>query len=111
MTKSPRSSAGRSVIGPDVVITGDIGSEGTVEILGRIDGKIAARTVVVGAEGRIAGSISAETVDLRGQLEGQISCAALTLRSVAQVRADVNYHNVSIESGAQIDGKFIRAKA
>lgn len=111
MTESPRPPAGRSLIGPDVVITGDIGSEGTVEILGRIDGKIAARTVVVGAEGRITGSISAETVDLRGQLEGQISCGALTLRSVAQVRADVNYHTISIESGAQIDGQFMRAKA
>lgn len=110
MTESPRHPAGRSLIGPDVVITGDIGSEGTVEIQGRVDGKIAARTVIVGAEGRIAGAISAETVDLRGQLEGKISCAALTLRSVAQVRADVNYHHVSIESGAQIEGKFIRAK-
>ena len=83
----------------------------SIESGAQIDGKIAARTVVVGAEGRIAGSISAETVDLRGQLEGQISCAALTLRSVAHVHADVNYHNVTIESGAQIDGKFIRAKA
>ncbi len=111
MTESPRPPAGRSLIGPDVIITGDIGSEGTVEILGRIDGKIAARTVVVGGEGRINGAVSAETVDMRGQMEGKISCAALTLRSVAQVRADVNYHSLTIESGAQIDGKFLRAKA
>lgn len=112
MTESPRTTApaGRSVIGADVIITGDIGSEGTVEIMGKIDGKIAARSVVIGAEGRIAGSISAESIDLRGQMEGKMSCASLTLRSVSQVRADVNYHSLTIESGAQIDGKFTRAK-
>ena len=112
MTESPRPTApaGRSVIGSDVIITGDIGSEGTVEIMGRIDGKIAARSVIIGSEGRIAGTISAETVDLRGQMDGKISCAGLTLRSVSQVRADVNYHSLTIESGAQIDGKFTRAK-
>ena len=66
--------------------------------------------VVIGAEGRIAGSISAESIDLRGQMEGKMSCASLTLRSVSQVRADVNYHSLTIESGAQIDGKFTRAK-
>lgn len=112
--ESPRSAAsapaGRSLIAADVTITGDIGSEGTVEIMGRVEGKIAARTVVVGIEGSINGSIAADTVELRGNLSGKLSCASLILRATAQVHADVNYQTVSIESGAQIEGRFTRAK-
>ncbi len=111
--ESPRTAAtpaGRSLISQDVTITGDIGSEGTVEIMGRVEGKIAARVVVVGTEGSINGSVAAETVDLRGSLTGKLSCANLTLRATAQVQADVNYQIVTIESGAQIEGRFTRAK-
>lgn len=112
--ESPRTAttpAGRSLIAQDVTITGDIGSEGTVEIMGRVEGKIAARVVVLGVEGSINGSIAAETVDLRGNLTGKLSCVSLTLRASALVQADVNYQTVTIESGAQIEGRFTRAKA
>lgn len=110
MTDSPRSTAaaGRSLIGADVTIIGDIGAEGSVEITGTVEGKIAARGVTVGAGGRVTGAVSAETVDIRGQMDGKISCVTLVLRSAADVRADANYQNLTIESGAQIEGRFTR---
>ncbi|WP_151720582.1 bactofilin family protein [Gemmobacter serpentinus] len=104
----PSAAAGRSLIGADVTITGDIGAEGTVEVTGTVEGKIAARAAIVGAGGRVTGAISAETVDIRGQMDGKISCVVLILRSAAEVRADVNYQNLTIESGAQIEGRFTR---
>lgn len=107
--ESPRAAAGRSLIAADVAITGDIGSEGTVEIAGSINGKVAARNVVLAAEGQIKGMISADTVELRGRMEGKISCNTLTLRSAAQVQADINYKSVVIESGAQIEGRLTRS--
>lgn len=109
--ESPRHAppSARSQIAQDVTITGDIGSEGTVEIAGRVEGKVAARVVVLGPEGIIRGAISAETVDLRGSVEGKISCVGLTLRASSQVKADVNYHTLAIESGATIEGQFARA--
>ena len=52
------------------------------------------------------GNVSAEAVEVRGHLEGKVSCLAFTLRSSAIVTAEVNYETLVIESGAQIEGRF-----
>jgi cytoskeletal protein CcmA (bactofilin family) len=101
---------GRTVLASDIRLSGDLASSGTVEILGQVTGDLAAQTLIVGAEGQVKGSVRAETVDVRGHLEGKVSCLSFTLRSSAIVTADVNYDQLTIESGAQIDGSFARAK-
>lgn len=102
--------AGKSVLGSDLRITGDVTSTGTVEIHGMIDGNISARGLVIGAEGAVKGTVSAETVEIKGRFEGRASTESLTLRASAEVQADVTYATVSIESGAQIEGRFTKAK-
>lgn len=107
----PRTSVpgGRTVLDADIRLSGDLSSAGTVEILGEVAGDIAARTLIVGAGGLVKGSVSAEAVEVRGTLDGQVSCLSFTLRSSAVVNAEVNYDMLIIESGAQIDGRFRRA--
>lgn len=110
---SPRpasANAGKSVLGSDLRITGDVTSTGTVEIHGVIDGNLAARGLVIGSEGEVKGTVSAETVEVKGRFEGRASTDSLTLRASANVQADVTYATVSIESGAQIEGRFTKAK-
>ncbi len=112
----PRSAAraavpgGRTVLAADIRLSGDLGSTGTVEILGEVTGDVTAHTLIVGVEGQLKGSVSAETVEVRGHLDGRVSCVGFTLRSSAIVAAEVNYESLVIESGAQIDGKFKQAK-
>ena len=108
---SPGITAGKSVLASDLKITGDIVSKGSVEVMGEIDGSITADSLVVSHEGAIKGTIGAKTVDLRGKLTGKIDSATLTLRSAAQVTADITYTTLSIESGAQIEGSFKIKKA
>lgn len=103
-------SASRSVLAADLWIKGDMTSDGTIEILGEVEGKISARALIVGGEGRIKGTVSAETVEVRGRLEGRISCTGLTLRAASSVKADSTYGTLIIESGAQVDGRFTFAK-
>jgi cytoskeletal protein CcmA (bactofilin family) len=104
------SATSRSVLAADLKIKGDVTSDGTVEILGDVEGKITARALVIGAEGKVKGSVSAETVEVRGKLDGRISCNGLTLRAAASVRADSTYSTLVIESGASIEGRFTMAK-
>lgn len=106
----PVSNAGRSVLAADLRIVGDITAQGSVEVLGEVDGTITAQGLIVGADGRMKGKISAEAVEIRGTTNGKISCSSLTLLSTAMVRADVNYTTLTIESGATVDGKFSKAK-
>ena len=106
----PNVPGGRTVLAADIRLSGDLSSTGTVEILGEGSGDITAQTLIVGAEGLVKGSVSAEVVEVRGTLDGKVSCLSFTLRSSAVVTAEVNYDILIIESGAQIDGRFKRAK-
>ncbi|NEX48316.1 bactofilin family protein [Pseudotabrizicola algicola] len=105
-----RPSNTKSVFASDLKITGEISSIGDIEMMGDIDGNITARSLSVGAEGRMNGTITAESVDVRGTVDGQISASTFTLRAAAHVAADVTYKTLVIESGAQIEGRFARHK-
>lgn len=100
----------KSVLAHDLRIVGEITSNGTIEVLGEIEGNLSARGLVVGAEGRMSGSVSADTVEVKGKLTGRVASDTFTLRAAAQVAADITYTNLVIESGAQIEGKFMLAK-
>lgn len=100
----------KSVFASDLKITGEISSIGDIEMMGEVDGNIQARSLVVGSEGRMNGTVSADTVEVRGQLDGQISAGTFTMRAAAQVAADITYRSLVIESGAQIEGRFAKAK-
>jgi cytoskeletal protein CcmA (bactofilin family) len=107
---SPGSNTGRSVLGSDLRITGEISSTGSVEILGEIDGNITAHGLIIGQEGRVKGMIHAATVEVKGKMDGKIACETVTLRSTAEVKADVTTTGIVIESGAAMDGRFVKPK-
>lgn len=109
-SSGPGSNTGRSVLGADLRITGEITTTGSVEILGEIDGNITAHGLIIGQEGQVKGSIRASSVEVKGQLEGTVACESFTLRSSAKVKADVTTGGIVIESGAVMDGRFLRPK-
>ena len=104
------SNTGRSVLGADLRITGEISSTGSVEVLGEIDGDITAHGLIIGQEGRVKGTVQATTVEVKGRMDGKIACDSITLRSSAEVTADVTTSGIVIESGAVMDGRFIRPR-
>lgn len=107
---TPGSNTGRSVLGADLRITGEISSTGSVEILGEIEGNITAHGLIVGQEGKVKGTVQAATVEIKGRMDGKIACDAVTLRSTAEVKADVTTSGIVIESGAVMDGRFVKPK-
>lgn len=96
----------KSILAADLRITGEISSLGQIDILGEVDGNVAARALVVGTEGRVSGTVSADTVEVKGVLSGSVKSQTFALRASAEVQADVTYTTLTIESGAQIEGKF-----
>ena len=89
MPSAPRagqpSSNTKSVLAQDLRITGEISSTGTIEVLGEIEGNLTARGLIVGAEGRVAGTVQAETVEVKGKLDGRVATHAFALRASAEV--------------------------
>jgi cytoskeletal protein CcmA (bactofilin family) len=97
-----------SVLASDLKISGDITTSGTIEVLGEIDGTITARGLTVGAEGRVTGIVNADSVDVKGRLDGKVTSDNFAMRATAVVTADITYQTLSIDSGAQIEGRFTR---
>ena len=43
-----------------------------------------------------------------GKLDGKVACDSFTLRSSAEVKADVTTGGIVIESGAAMEGRFLK---
>lgn len=109
-TRPPASNAGKSVLAADLRISGDITSSGAVEVMGEIDGTITARTLTIGTEGSVKGDITAETAEVKGTIDGRVKTQDFTLRATARAKADITYTTLTIDSGAEIEGRFSRNK-
>ncbi len=95
-----------SVIGPDIVITGNVQASAELHIEGRIEGDVGCGTLVQGAESQIFGSVTAETARLAGAIEGTVRVKQLTVERSARISGDVEYENITIENGGHIDGRL-----
>ena len=63
---APGTNSARSVLGADLRITGEVSSAGSVEVLGEIDGNITANGLIIGNEGKVKGTVTAHTVEVKG---------------------------------------------
>ncbi|WP_374131574.1 MULTISPECIES: polymer-forming cytoskeletal protein [unclassified Sphingomonas] len=95
-----------SVLGSDVIVTGNIMATADLHIDGRVDGDVNCGSLVQGTESRIAGNVRAETARLAGAIEGTVSVRQLTVERAARITGDVEYENIAIENGASIDGRL-----
>jgi cytoskeletal protein CcmA (bactofilin family) len=98
-----------SVIGPDLVITGNLMSKGEVQIDGEVQGDIHSSYVVVGEKARITGGIIADEVVVRGQVMGSIRGKRVMLQSSSHVEGDIHHSALAIEQGAFFEGKSRRS--
>ncbi|MBX6323567.1 MAG: polymer-forming cytoskeletal protein [Rhodospirillaceae bacterium] len=104
---TPRSSA-PSIISVDLRITGDVISVGDIQLDGLVEGDVQSRSIVVGEEAHVRGSIVAETVRITGTVTGSVRAHTVTLDRTARVQGDIVHHMIGIEQGAYVEGKIER---
>lgn len=104
-----RAGAGRSVIGEDLVITGNLNSQGEVEIEGEVQGDVRAKRVVVGERAHVTGTLIAEEVVVRGGVQGQIRGISVTFQATSRVEGDIFHKSLLIEQGALFEGRSRRS--
>lgn len=95
-----------SVLGTDVVIKGDLSAKAELHVDGRVEGDIACASLVQGEASEIVGAVTAETARLAGKVKGSITAGELVILKSARIEGDVFYDALTIEQGAQVDGKF-----
>ena len=95
-----------SVIGPDVTIRGNIEATVDLHVDGRVIGDIACASLVQGEGSRIEGEVKAETARFSGDVDGRIEAKNLVVLKSAKITGDVSYETLTIEQGAEVDGRF-----
>lgn len=108
--KMPQKSSGSapSILGRDIVVNGEIKSDGDVQIDGRHEGNIVVNKLTVGEQGVINGTVKAKLVHVRGKIMGKIQANVVELAETANVTADITQDRLTIANGAFFDGNCSR---
>ena len=95
-----------SVLGPDVIVTGNVTASADLLIDGRVEGDVNCGSLAQGADSQIFGNVTAESARLAGAIEGTVRVRQLTIERSAKISGDVEYENITIENGGHIDGRL-----
>ena len=97
-----------SIISADMKVVGNLHTSGDIQIDGTIEGDIKVRTITVGENAHISGSISAESVNVYGRISGQVSAASVRLARTANVQGEISYKTLAIEEEAVLNAQIRR---
>jgi len=100
-----------SIISEGLHITGNIASDGDVQVDGSVSGDVHVRQLTIGVSGRIEGKIVAEEIVVSGTVDGEMSAKSVMISRTAHVVGDVLHDVLSIESGAEFQGRCQRRPA
>ena len=95
-----------SVIGADVTIRGDVSASTELHVDGNVEGDLHCASLVQGEASKITGGIEAESARLAGHVVGSITARELVVLKSARIEGDVHYDALTIEQGAEVEGRF-----
>jgi cytoskeletal protein CcmA (bactofilin family) len=107
--RKPNSAPARSVIDAWLMITGNLQSEGDIQVEGQVNGDIRCSHLVVAKEATINGTIVADEVVVRGRVKGKIHANRVTLQDTAFVESDIVHQTLTVEQGACFEGRARRS--
>ena len=99
---------GSTVIIEGLTILGNVSSEGSVEVNGKIEGDVQCPSLLISPTACIKGVIHAGHVVVNGRVEGPIRGREVFLKPHAIVLGDIEAQALSIENGAQFQGRSTR---
>lgn len=96
-----------TVIGPGMRLAGEIESEGTVVVAGRVDGRVrSGRMVLVLVGGVVTGPILAEAAVIDGAVDGDVEVVdQFELGASGRLRGDVTGPRIAVAEGAYLKGR------
>jgi len=103
-----KTSAMPSIVSAGLQVTGNMTSDGDIQIEGTITGDVKSRTITVGTDGLVQGQLIAESVQVSGAVEGKIRAKAVVLVAGARVIGDIVHDVITVEPGAHVEGALKR---
>jgi cytoskeletal protein CcmA (bactofilin family) len=88
-----------------LTVIGDLQTDGHIEVEGRVIGNVNGRTVTVGEQGQVEGSILAESITILGTAVGPVQANKVLIGKSAQVVGNIFHNELTVEPGAYHDGR------
>lgn len=98
-----------SIVSDGLHVTGNLISDGDVQIDGTIEGDVKGRNLTVGANGSVVGKIMAHECVINGHVVGEIASKTVMITRTARVESDIVHEVLSIEAGAVFEGRCKRS--
>ncbi|HET6604114.1 MAG TPA: polymer-forming cytoskeletal protein [Xanthomonadaceae bacterium] len=114
--KAARTGGLETLIGPRVVIRGDVAFSGGLYIEGRVHGSVTAddegqAVVTISDGGLVEGEVRAPCVIVNGELRGDVyATERIELTANARVQGNIYYKVVEMAAGAMITGRLIHGE-
>ena len=100
----PSISTAPSIIVSDLNISGDLVSEGSIEIGGKVKGNIKCNNVIIRKEAKVNGDIYADNLIVNGFVKGVLNADNVHITESGIFEGQVNYKNITTNPGANING-------
>ena len=112
-TVLPRGVSGEasiSIIGPGMNIVGDLSTDGTVRVEGRIEGTVrAGKSVLIGKTGEVVGDVLTQDAVIGGTVRGTVVAESrLELQSTCDIEGQIRARSqhLQLEEGARFNGQI-----
>lgn len=100
-----KTAAAPSLINRGLTVTGDLHSDGEIQVDGEVIGDIDCNQLVIGETGTVRGEIIAEAVSIRGEVNGRVRGSDVSLSGTAKVIGDILHRSLAMEAGAHLEGQ------
>ena len=96
-----------SIIGAGMTLVGDTDTDGSLRIEGTIRGSVrAGKSVVVGKDGLVDGSVFTQDAVIAGRVSGGIHAESrLELQATSEVAGEIVAPRMQVEEGAKVQGQ------
>lgn len=100
--------AAPSVIAAQTNVLGSVVCAGDLSVDGNVEGDVRCALFTVGANGHIAGNVTAETATVRGRISGNVVARTILLAGTGSIEGDLTHAVLIIEEGGVFEGRSKR---
>ena len=97
-----------SIVGEDVSINGDLISNTSIRIDGKVMGNVTAqKLIIVGKNAEIKGDLSYKNVIVFGKLIGSVTATEVQIKKTGTIHGDISVQAIEIEMGGKYNGSLM----
>ena len=96
-----------AVIGPSIVIKGDVTGDEDLLVEGRVEGTVSLpkSRLTIGESGDIAANVNAKMLDIEGHIKGDIDAVDnVVLKNTGRMQGNIKAPRITLEDGCKFNG-------